>query len=40
MLEPPRRGGSYMYPQSMFWSKVRNMDIPMHTPVLVYKSGV
>ena len=20
-LEPPRRGGSYEYPQSMFWSK-------------------
>ena len=21
MLEPPRRGGSHEYPQSMFWSK-------------------
>ena len=21
MLEPPRRGGSNVYPQSMFWSK-------------------
>ena len=22
-LEPPRRGGSNMYPQSMFWAKIR-----------------
>ena len=22
-LEPPRRGGSNEYPQSMFWSKIR-----------------
>ena len=53
-LEPPRRGGSNEYPQSMFWSKnkknrytpacfgakIRKIGIPMHTPVLLYKSGV
>ena len=39
-LEPPRRGGSNEYPQSMCLS--RNKKI-MHTPVnpiLLYKSGV
>ena len=36
-LEPPRRGGSNEYPQSMFLS--RNKKI-MYTPVLLYKSGV
>ena len=39
-LEPPRRGGSNKYPQSMFWSKIRKICIPLHTPVLLYKSGV
>ena len=40
-LEPPRRGGSNEYPQSMFWSKdKRKIGIPLHTPVLLYKSGV
>ena len=42
-LEPPRRGGSNKYPQSMFWSKNkknRYTSIPLHTPVLLYKSGV
>ena len=29
-LEPPRRGGSNEYPQSMFFSKIRKI---MHTPV-------
>ena len=29
-LEPPRRGGSNVYPQSMFFNKVRKI---MHTPV-------
>ena len=24
MLEPPRRGGSNEYPQSMFWNKNKN----------------
>ena len=39
-LEPPRRGGSNEYPQSMFWSKIRKIGIPLHTPVLLYKSRV
>ena len=39
-LEPPRRGGFNEYPQSMFWSKTKNIGIPLHTPVLLYKSGV
>ena len=40
-LEPPRRGDSNEYPQSMFWSKnKKNRYIPLHTPVLLYKSGV
>ena len=29
-LEPPRRGGSNEYPQSMFWADIRNI---MYTPV-------
>ena len=29
-LEPPRRGGSNEYPQSMFWAKIRNI---IYTPV-------
>ena len=42
-LEPPRRGGSNEYPQSLcltFLSKIRKIGIPLHTPVLLYKSGV
>ena len=59
-LEPPCRGGSNEYPQSMFWSKnkkrgvavltcthnlcfgakIRKTGIALHTPVLLYKSGV
>ena len=39
-LEPPRRGGSNEYPQSMFWSKNKKNSIPMYTPVLLYKCGV
>ena len=27
-LEPPRRGGSNEYPQSMFWSKIRKNVYP------------
>ena len=34
------RGGSNEYPQSMFWSNKRKIGIPLHTPVLLYKSGV
>ena len=37
-LEPPRRGGSNEYPQSMFWSK--NKKNKYTPPVLLYKSGV
>ena len=29
-LEPPRRGGSNEYPQSMFWAEIRKK---MYTPV-------
>ena len=29
-LEPPRRGGSKQYPQSMFWAEIRKL---MYTPV-------
>ena len=25
LLEPPRRGGSNKYPQSMFWPKIRKI---------------
>ena len=34
-LEPPRRGGSNEYPQSMFWSKNKKIGIPLHTPVFL-----
>ena len=30
LLEPPRRGDSNEYPQSMFWAEIRKI---MHTPV-------
>ena len=39
-LEPPRRGSSNEYPQSMFWSNNRKIGIHLHTPVLLYESGV
>ena len=39
-LEPPQRGGSDEYPQSMFWSKNKKNRHTSHTPVLLYKSGV
>ena len=39
-LEPPQRGGSNEYPQSMFLSKNKKKGIPQHTPVLLYKSGI
>ena len=29
-LEPPRRGGSNEYPQSVFWAEIRKI---MYTPV-------
>ena len=34
------RGGSNEYPQSMIWSKIRKIGVPLHTPVLLYESGV
>ena len=40
-LEPPRRGGSNEYPQSMFLSRnKKNKVCPCKTPVLLYKNGV
>ena len=39
-LEPPWRGGSNEYPQSMFWSKNKKNRYTLPTPVLLYKSGV
>ena len=38
-LEPPRQGGSNEYPLC-FGAKIRKIGIPLHTPVLLYKSGV
>ena len=40
-LEPPRRGGSNEYPQSMFWSKnKKNSYTPAYPSFALYKSGV
>ena len=39
-LEPPRRGGSNEYPQSIFGAKIRKIGIPLQTPDFLYKSGV
>ena len=40
-LEPPRRGGSNEYPQSMFWSKnKKNRYTPANPSFFLYKSGV
>ena len=39
-LEPPRRGGSNEYPQSMFWSKNKKNRYTPAYPLLLYKSGV
>ena len=40
-LEPPRRGGSNEYPQSMFWSKnKKNRYTPEYPSFAIYKSGV
>ena len=39
-LEPPRRGGSNEYPQSMFWSKNKKNRYTPAYPSLLYKSGV
>ena len=39
-LEPPRRGGSNEYPQSMFWSKNKENRYTPAYPSFLYKSGV
>ena len=39
-LEPPRRGGSNEYPQSLFWAEIRKIMYTPVTPILLYKSGV
>ena len=40
-LEPPWWGGSNEYPQSMFLSRNREINVyPCKPPVLLYKSGV
>ena len=39
-LEPPRRGGSNEYSQSMFGRKIRKICIPLQTPVFQYKRWV
>ena len=39
-LEPPRRGGSNMYPQSMFWSKNKKKRYTPAYPSFTYTSGV
>ena len=38
-LEPPRRGDSNEYQQSMFWSKNNKIGGPLQTPVFLYKVG-
>ena len=40
MLEPPRRGGSNEFHNLCFGAKISKICIPLHTPVLLYKSGV
>ena len=40
MLEPPRRGGSNEYPQSMFWSKNKKNRYTPAYPSFAKKSGV
>ena len=39
-LEPPHRGGSNEYLNLCFGAKIRKIGIPLHTPVLLYKSGI
>ena len=39
-LEPPRRGGSNEYPQSMFLGRNKKNNVYPCKPVLPYKSGV
>ena len=39
-LEPPRRGGSNEYQQSMFWSKNKQDRYTRENPSFRYKSGL
>ena len=39
-LEPPRRGGSNEYPQSMFWNKNKKIRYTPASPSFLYKNGV
>ena len=39
-LEPPQRGGSNEYPQSMFWAEIRKIMCTPVNPRLIYESGV
>ena len=40
-LEPPRRGGSNEYPQSMFFSRNKTNNVyPCKPNFLLYKSGI
>ena len=42
-LEPPRRGGEAVLTSTrsrFFGATIRKIGIPLHTPVLLYKSGV
>ena len=40
LLEPPRRGGSNEYPQSMFLSRNKKNNVYPCKPQFYYKSGV
>ena len=39
-IEPPRRGGSNKYQQSMFWIENKKSRYTLATPAFLYKSGV
>ena len=39
-IEPPRRGGSNEYPQSMFWIKDNKNRYTPVNPIFLYKGGV
>ena len=39
-LEPPQRGGSNKYPQSMIQSKTKKRIYTPVNPILLYKSGL
>ena len=36
LLEPPRRGGSNEYPQSMFWAEIRKNNVYPCKPQFYY----